>query len=256
MKRFLYTAKMKIKETSTFGAVNLIGEYMLRGAGALAMLLIWRTLAQNGGDLNGMTLRQLTTYTLLTAILHPMLDVRTPISSWLHEGVLQSLYQRPMGVLSQLTAMTLGSWVMQLLCLSLPLALLMPLVGGTLAPTSLWFLPSLILAVIQGFCVDFLFGCLIVRAANMSWQIECLRTALTGLLTGAVIPFALLPWGIGDYLAVSPLGTLAGASLSLYVGTGDPAALIPAQILWTALLLPLSVYCFRKSTERMMSYGG
>lgn len=256
MKRFLYTAKMKIKETSTFGAVNLIGEYMLRGAGALAMLLIWRTLAQNGGDLNGMTLRQLTTYTLLTAILHPMLDVRTPISSWLHEGVLQSLYQRPMGVLSQLTAMTLGSWVMQLLCLSLPLALLMPLVGGTLAPASLWFLPSLILAVIQGFCVDFLFGCLIVRAANMSWQIECLRTALTGLLTGAVIPFALLPWGIGDYLAVSPLGTLAGASLSLYVGTGDPAALIPAQILWTALLLPLSVYCFRKSTERMMSYGG
>lgn len=256
MKRFLYTAKMKIKETSTFGAVNLIGEYMLRGAGALAMLLIWRTLAQNGGDLNGMTLRQLTTYTLLTAILHPMLDVRTPISSWLHEGVLQSLYQRPMGVLSQLTAMTLGSWVMQLLCLSLPLALLMPLVGGTLAPTSLWFLPSLILAVIQGFCVDFLFGCLIVRAANMSWQIECLRTALTGLLTGAVIPFALLPWGIGDYLALSPLGTLAGASLSLYVGTGDPAALIPAQILWTALLLPLSVYCFRKSTERMMSYGG
>lgn len=247
---------MKIKETSTFGAVNLIGEYMLRGAGALAMLLIWRTLAQNGGDLNGMTLRQLTTYTLLTAILHPMLDVRTPISSWLHEGVLQSLYQRPMGVLSQLTAMTLGSWVMQLLCLSLPLALLMPLVGGTLAPASLWFLPSLILAVIQGFCVDFLFGCLIVRAANMSWQIECLRTALTGLLTGAVIPFALLPWGIGDYLAVSPLGTLAGASLSLYVGTGDPAALIPAQILWTALLLPLSVYCFRKSTERMMSYGG
>ena len=148
---------MKIKETSTFGAVNLIGEYMLRGAGALAMLLIWRTLAQNGGDLNGMTLSQLTTYTLLTTILHPMLDVRTPISSWLHEGVLQSLYQRPIGVLSQLTAMTLGSWVMQLLCLSLPLALLMPLVGGTLAPTSLWFLPSLILAVIQGFCVDFLF---------------------------------------------------------------------------------------------------
>ena len=198
----------------------------------------------------------MTTYTLLTAILHPMLDVRTPISSWLHEGVLQSLYQRPMGVLSQLTAMTLGSWVMQLLCLSIPLVLLMPLMGGSLLPASPWFFPSLMLAVIQGFCVDFLFGCLIVRAANMSWQIECLRTALTGLLTGAVIPFALLPWGVGEYLALSPLGTLAGASLSLFVGTGDPALLIPAQALWTALLLPLSIWCFHKSTERMMSYGG
>ena len=256
MKRFFYTAKMKVKETSTFGAVNLIGNYMLRAAGTMAMLLIWKTLAQGGGDLNGMTLPQLITYTMLTAILHPMLDVRTPISSWLHEGVLQSLYQRPMGVLSQLTAMTLGSWVMQLMCLSVPLALLMPLLGGFLLPQSPWFFLSLVLAVIQGFCVDFLFGCLIVRAANMSWQIESLRMALTGLLTGAVIPFALLPWGMGKYLALSPLGTLAGASLSLFVGTGDPALLLPAQILWTALLLPLSLYCFRKSTERMMSYGG
>ena len=256
MKRFFFTAKMKIKETSTFGAVNLIGEYVLRAAGALAMLLIWKTLAQSGGDLNGMTLQQLITYTLLTAILHPLLDVRTPISSWLHEGVLQSLYQRPMGVLQQLTAMTLGSGVMQLVCLSLPLLLLMPLLGGFMLPCSPWFYLSLPLAVVQGFCVDFLFGCLIVRAANMSWQIECLRTALTGLLTGAVIPFALLPWGVGEYLALSPLGTLARASLSLFVGTGNAAQLIPAQLLWTALLLPLSVYCFRKSTERMMSYGG
>ena len=256
MKRFFHTAGMKVAETSTFGAVNLIGNYALRAAGALAMLLIWKTLAQSGGDLNGMTLEQLVTYTLLTAILHPLLDVRTPISSWLHEGVLQSLYQRPMGVLGQLTALTLGSWVMHLLCVSLPLMVLLPVVGGALLPADPWFFPSLLLAVVQGFCVDFLFGCLIVRVANMSWQIECLRTALTGLLTGAVIPFALLPWGIGEYLALSPLGTLAGASLSLFVGTGNAAQLIPAQLLWTALLLPLSILCFRKSTERMMSYGG
>ena len=77
MKRFFFTAKMKIKETSTFGAVNLIGEYVLRAAGALAMLLIWKTLAQSGGDMNGMTLQQRIPYTLLTAILHPLLDVRT-----------------------------------------------------------------------------------------------------------------------------------------------------------------------------------
>ena len=203
-----------------------------------------------------MTLEQLITFTLLTTMLGPMLDVRTPISSWLHEGVLIGLYQRPMGVLSQLTAMTLGGWCTHLVLLSVPLMLLTPLLGGFLVPRSGWFLLSLPLAVVQGFCVDFLFGCLIVRAANMSWQIESLRGALTGLLTGAVIPFALLPGRLGEFLSLSPLGTLAGASLSLFVGTGDPATLIPAQLLWTALLLPLSLYCFQRSTERMMSYGG
>ena len=256
MKQFFATAKMRVKESSTFGAVNLLGGYLLRVAGTLAMLMIWRQLADANGDLGGMTLEQLITFTLLTTMLHPMLDVRTPISSWLHEGVLIGLYQRPMGVLSQLTAMTLGGWCTHLALLSLPLLLFTPLLGGFLTPRSGWFFPSLALAVVQGFCVDFLFGCLIVRASNMSWQIECLRGALTGLLTGAVIPFALLPGRLGELLSLSPLGTLAGASLSLFVGTGDPATLIPAQLLWTALLLPLSLYCFQRSTEGMMSYGG
>ncbi len=256
MKSFLATAYMKIKESSTFGAVNVVGSYLLRAAGTLAMLMIWNTLAQSGGDLRGMTLEQLRTYTLMTTILNPLIYVRTPISSWLHEGVLIGLYQRPMGILAQLTSMTMGSWVMHFAALALPLWLLAPALGCSMLPASAWFFPSLLLAVVQGFCVDFLFGCLIVRAANMSWQIESLRSALTGLLTGGVIPFALLPWGIGDWLALSPLGTLAGASLSLYVGTGDAAMLLPAQVLWTALLVPLTGYLFRKSTERMMSYGG
>ena len=256
MKQFLATARMRAKESSTFGAVNLLGNYLLQAAGTFAMLLIWRQLAEGSGDLGGMTLEQLITFTLLTAMLRPMLDVRTPISSWLHEGVLLGLYQRPMGILRQLTAMTLGGWCTHLALLSAPLALLTPLLGGFLVPRSGWFYLSLPLAVAQGFCVDFLFGCLIVRAANMSWQIECLRRALTGLLTGAVIPFALLPGRLGELLSLSPLGTLAGASLSLFVGTGDPAMLLPAQLLWTALLLPLSLFLFHKSTERMMSYGG
>lgn len=256
MKQFFATARMRIKESSTFGAVNLLGNYLLQAAGTFAMLLIWRQLADANGDLGGMTLAQLTTFTLLTAMLRPMLDVRTPISSWLHEGVLLGLYQRPMGILKQLTAMTLGGWCTHLALLSLPLALLTPLLGGFLTPRCGWFYLSLPLAVAQGFCVDFLFGCLIVWASNMNWQIECLRRALTGLLTGAVIPFALLPGRLGEVLSLSPLGTLAGASLSLFVGTGDPAMLIPAQLLWTALLLPLSLYCFQRSTERMISYGG
>lgn len=88
MKQFLATARMRVKESSTFGAVFLLGSHLLRAAGTLAMLLIWRQLADGSGDLGGMTLEQLTTFTLLTTILHPMLDVRTPISSWLHEGVL------------------------------------------------------------------------------------------------------------------------------------------------------------------------
>ena len=40
MRQFLATAKMRVKESSTFGAVNLLGRYLLRAAGTLAMLMI------------------------------------------------------------------------------------------------------------------------------------------------------------------------------------------------------------------------
>lgn len=256
MKPTMATMRMCLKESSYFGIVNLAHTYLIKLFGTLFMLMIWRMIAPDGVEAGGMTYQQLATFTLMTSILSPMLDVRTPVSSWLHEGTLLSLYQRPMGVMTQLVSMTLGRWGTHLVFFSLPLYLLMPALGGSRLPASPWFLPSLCLAVTQGFLVDFLFACLIVRAANLSWQIESLRRALTGLLTGAVIPFSLLPWGIGQALELSPMGTLAGATLSLYIGSGDAARLLPAQAFWTAVLLPLSLYLFHKSTERMMSYGG
>lgn len=256
MKAFFHTAGLCLRKSSYFGLADLVGMYAVRIIGTLAMLMIWGSIASDGGDLGGMTLQQLLTYTLLTSILAPMLDVRTPVSSWLHEGTLQSLYQRPTHVLLQLISMTLGGWGTHLIVMSIPLALMMPLLGGTWVPASLWFFPSLVLAVVQGFCVDFMYACLIIRAKNMSWQIESMRNALSALLTGAVIPFALLPFGIGDVLALSPLGTLAGATLSIYTGLGDPSVLLPAQLLWTAILIPLSTHLFQKSSERMVSYGG
>ena len=58
MKQFFATARMRVKESSTFGLVNLLGGYLLRAAGTLAMLMIWRQLADGSGDLGGMTLEQ------------------------------------------------------------------------------------------------------------------------------------------------------------------------------------------------------
>ena len=106
------------------------------------------------------------------------------------------------------------------------------------------------------FAVDFLFACLLVRMNNLEYMMFSIRNALTALLTGGVIPFAALPWGLGAWLELSPLGTLAGAPLALMSGLGDPARLIGAQLFWNAVLWPLALWGFRASRERMVSYGG
>lgn len=252
----LATAKLCLKEQSYFGFANLLAQYLLQIGSLAALLMIWRSLFLQGVDLEGMRLEQFYTYTVLSTMLAPLLNIYTPASSWLHDGTMLGLYQRPAGVFSQLAAHTIGGWGMRLLCLSLPVLVISLLCGLNLRPASLWFLPSLILSVLQGFAVDFLFACLLIRMKNLEWTVHCLREALTALFTGSLIPFAVLPWGIGDILQLSPFGTLAGAPLSIYTGLAEPGILIVTQIIWNVILWPLAIYCFKASGERMVSYGG
>ena len=250
------TAKLCLKEQSYFGFVNQLAQYLLQAGALAALLMIWRSLFWQGADTGGMTLQQLYAYTILSTVLAPMLNVRTPASGWLHDGAMLGLYQRPAGVFMQLAAHTIGGWGMRLLCLSVPVAGIAVLCGVNLLPASPWFFLSLPLAVLQGFAVDFLFACLLIRLRNLEWCVHCLREAIASLLTGSLIPFAALPWGLGRFLQLSPFGTLAGAPLSIFTGLGNPALLVPVQIVWNLILWPLAMYCFAASRERMVSYGG
>ncbi len=252
----LATMRLCLKEKSYFGFVNQLAQYLLQLSALAALLMIWRSLALQGADLEGLSLSQLYAYTVLSTALAPLLNIYTPASGWLHDGTMLGLYQRPAGVFTQLAAHTMGGWGMRLLCLSLPAVLVAALCGIDLRPRSLWFFVSLPLSVLEGFAVDYLFACLLIRLRNLEWCVHCLREALTALLTGSLIPFAALPWHLGDVLAYSPFGTLAGAPLSIYTGLGEPLPLIAAQIGWNLILWPLAMSWFAASRERMVSYGG
>lgn len=256
MKRYLATARMCLIEKSYFGFAELAGQYVLRAAAMGALLMIWRSLFLQGADMEGMTLNQLYVYTVLSTVLAPLLDVRTPASDWLHDGTMLSMYQRPSSLFGQLIAHTVGGWTMHLMILSVPATVVAVLCGVDMTPRSAWFIPSLLLAISEGFAVDFLFTCVMIRLRSLSWPIYNLRNAMTALFTGALIPFSALPWGIGKFLALTPFGTLAGAPLSLYAGLSDARDILMAQVLWNFALWPLAVWWFGRSRERMVSYGG
>ncbi len=256
MKRYLATAKMCLIEKSYFGLAELAGQYLMQAAAMGALLMIWRSLYLQGADMEGLTLGQFYVYTVLSTVFAPMLDVRTPASDWLHDGTMLSMYQRPSSLFGQLIAHTVGGWATQLALLSVPAFLIALACGVDMTPRSLWFLPSLILAVSEGFAMDFLFTCLMIRLRSLAWPVHSLRESLTALFTGALIPFSALPWDIGRFLALTPFGTLAGAPLALYAGMGDTVPILIAQVFWNLTLWPLAVWGFAKSRERMVSYGG
>ncbi len=256
MQKYISTARMCMKEKGYFGFGYLLGQYMLRAVTLLALMMVWQALFRQGLTYDGLNLSQMLAYTVIGSALEPILNIRTPASSWLHDGTMLSLYLRPASLFGQLAAHTAGGWIIPLLCYGLPVMAISGLGGVAMAPASPWWLVSLALSIAQGFAVDFLFAALLMRLKNLEWIVHSIREALSAMLTGALIPFAALPWGIGKWLALTPFGTLAGAPLSLYTGLSQPMELLPAQLIWTIVLWPLAFWAFHGSRERLVSYGG
>jgi ABC-2 type transport system permease protein len=256
MKTYCYTIWTACLEKLRGGIPALLLSYFIRAAYILPLMILWRSLAAEGADLGGFTLAQLLTYTYLSTLLERQLNVRTPASGWLYEGLIIDLYQRPQTVFGQLTAHTMGEWLPAFAFFTLPMALLAPLFGLSLLPATLWAFLSLLLAISLGFAVDFIFASFIISMKNLTWIATMIRSAVTAIFSGAMIPFALLPWGLGSVFELLPFASLAGAPLALYVGAAPALSVIPIQIFWNLTLWPLAVLVFKATRERMVSYGG
>ena len=250
------TIKMSAAGKLNGGILALFSGYLLKIIYLLPMVFLWRALARGGADLGGFSLGQLLTYTCVSALLGSLLNVQSGAVTWHYEGQILDLYRRPRTIFGQLITSTIGGWLPELLFFSLPLILILPFFGVSIVPVTVWFFPCLILSISLGFAVDFLFSCFIIRMKNANWMAYSLRNAVTLVLSGAVIPFDLLPWGMGGFFKFLPFGSLAAAPLSVFVGMSEASQVMPLQIFWNISLWPLATLAFAKSREKMVSYGG
>lgn len=235
-------------------------DYGLRLVRVIVLLSIWRTIFIGRGATGGMTLAAVLTYTLIAEVFAEPLNVRTDLGDALWQGEIAVRFLQPFGIVGQFAADVMGRWLFGLGCFSLPLLLLAPLLGVDQRPASPaaagWFVASLVLAIAIGLALDFIFTALIVALETSQWAIAYLRRGLTTLLSGAVLPLALLPWGIGGIFAWLPFASTASAPLRLYTGTGSPLNLLPRQAGWAIVLALLARWLWRKHREGLVGFGG
>jgi len=255
MNKYLKSAHLSALEKTNGGIVYLLPDILIKVITLIPLIFLWRMVMNSGVEV-GMSLQQMLTYTYVSAILADMLVVQTAASGWLSEGVLMKLYGRPLSVIGQLAAQTIGGWLPMLLLFSVPMTLVAPLFGVSLIPASPLFVLSLLLCISLGFSVDVLFACLSIKLRNMNWLIGRIRMAVVSLLSGTVIPIRLLPFGIAAAMEYQPFASLGGAPLSIFMGSADVKEVIMLQLFWNLILWPLALMAFHKSQEGMVSYGG
>jgi ABC-type uncharacterized transport system permease subunit len=153
-----------------------------------------------------------------------------------------------------------GGWGLNLCLFSVPLFLISPLLGVNAFPpepaAAGWFGISLVFTIAVGLAMDIIFAALVVFFEHSVYAITQIRNAVSTLLSGALLPLALFPWGIGEVFSWLPFASMASALLRIYTGTGDVFKLIGIQAGWCLILWPLALWLWRTNRERMVSHGG
>jgi ABC-2 type transport system permease protein len=153
-----------------------------------------------------------------------------------------------------------GGWALRWATFSIPVLALTPLLDVSIAPATVVrgvvFLVSLLLSIAVATAVDFLFALLVIRAPENLWSFRMARDSVVPLVSGSVIPLALLPWSLGDALAWSPFASMVSAPLRIYTGDGPIARLLLLQAGWAVVLWVGTRAAWRKAAPRMVSFGG
>lgn len=249
------TARMSVRSKTNGGLVYLIPEIFMRLVYLVPLLFIWRLLAEKGAEVE-MSVSQLLSYTYVNVLAGDLMIVNTCLSAWDFDTRSMEMFTRPMSVFGQVIARTAGEWVPMLLFFSLPMLLAAPVFGIQILPKTLWVVPSLFLSVSLGFAFEFIFYCVTIRLRNVSWLTYVIRSAIVSFFSGTVIPFRILPFGMDGWIRYQPFGSLGGAFLALYVGSADAAGVLPVQLFWNIVMWTAAVFWFRRSRERMVSFGG
>ena len=250
-----------MKATATLGDNPLfLFNYLLRLLRVVVLLTLWRSLLPAHGATSGLTLRQVLTYTVLGEAVEQLLACRTWLEESFWNGTIATRYLRPMGIFSQFTAEMMGPIAMGIVFFSLPLMALAPMLGVDPLPADfgagMLFLVSLGLAVVVSLAMEYIFSGFAVAMQIHPYAINSLRAAVWAVLSGAFLPLALLPWGLGRVFEWLPFAATASAPLKIYIGSGVPLSLIALQVAWAGVLWPVAIWLWRRNRERMVAFGG
>lgn len=259
LRQMTKTAAMEAAGNLGESRLFLIG-YLMRFLRVMALLAIWHAVLGGRSAVSGMTLPATLTYTLVSEAFSELLSCRTGLEGAFWDGSITMRFLRPMSLFSQFAAEMMGPASVGLVLFSLPLLLTAPLLGVSPLPVSpaagILFVLSLGLAVSVGLALEYLLSGVAVALELHPYTFNTVRGAIGMVLSGAFLPLAFLPWGMGKVFAWLPFAAQASAPLQIYIGTGSPLFLLAQQTGWSLLLWPLAGWLWRRNRERMVAYGG
>lgn len=255
------------RSTAWLSASGHVGEsrlfvfdYVIRALRVAVLLSIWRLVVTADPDASPIPLAALLTYTVVAEAFARAIRPTTGLADAIWQGSLVHYFLRPAGVVRQFAAESTGREAIDFALFSVPLLGIAAALGVSVAPVDAaagaLFVPSLALSIVVGLAIEFIAGAIAIGSEQPIWLIENVRRSLVRLLSGAVLPLAILPFGLGDLLAWLPFASTAWAPLAIYTGMDEARRLLWLQLAWAAVLWPLALALWHWNREKVVAYGG
>lgn len=255
----LYAFKQAIAyrfEVFVWMASQLIFMYMF--------VRFWSALYENRTIVEGVTLRQVITYSVMSVLIGNMLGDRTGhiISQKVRKGEIIFDFLKPIDFMSFQLSLHLGQAFTTFLFRVIPGFLIASILFGIDLPASnlaaVAFFASLLLGLLITFMIDFMLGLLAFMFIE-TWGFFSIKGGFIWVLGGALVPIWLYPDWLRPFVETLPFKTIFYSPLAIYIGKiqgGDVFSELALQLFWLTLLTGFARIMQRKLRFKLVIYGG
>jgi ABC-2 type transport system permease protein len=264
MKKYLALIRSGILETLAYRT-----SFVIKIAGNLIYVVIiyylWKAIFESAGTetVAGMTFPETMVYLVLASSLFAVMEVYLVWGTFneVQSGEIAGSLIKPIGYRLLHYCPFFGSMIMDFLITFIPTFILVYFLSGgyfSLGINLLWFLASVIIAVLINLSIDYFVSCIVLYTQSV-WGINMVKETIVMLFGGAAIPIAFFPEPLRTIVSYMPFQAIYNAPLMQLLGDFTPdkrLEMLVVQFFWAVVVYIASELFWRQAVKTITVNGG
>lgn len=230
-----------------------------------ARVSIWTAVYGGSSVINGVSLWQMVTYSVLAVALFSdwdSIELVRDVGASIRSGDIVNQLLKPYAYPASLFARTVGSKLSQVLLIGLPLIAVIAFAFGLVPPASLghalFFALLCLVSAAMIMAVGIVFGLLsfwVLDAHALEWFMR----GFVAFLSGGFVPLWFFPPALSQIVALLPFSWIAYHPMAVYLGQVDlPGAglTLLGGLAWLAVMVGVIGWLWSRTTGRLVVQGG
>jgi ABC-2 type transport system permease protein len=264
MKKYFALIRSGLMETLVYRM-----SFVIKIAGNLIYIIViyflWKAIFESAGTstVAGMSFPETLVYLVLASSLFAVIDVYLVWDTYglVQSGMIINDLIKPVGYRSFHYCPYFGNMISNFILTFIPTFFLVYFLSGgyfTLGINLLWFIVSVIIAIMINLSIDYFVSCIVLYTGSV-WGINLAKETIVMLFGGALIPIAFFPEPLKTIVSYMPFQSIYNAPLMQLLGDLSPQKrleMLLVQLFWAVVVYVASELFWRRAVKIITVNGG